>query len=104
MLSELVVRLEAGGTLDAAALSAGLGASPALLEAMLEHLGRLGLIQPFERSSDACSACGLKVSCGHSLEGGVRLWQSANAARTACAPEAAESGRGAGSQRTNPSV
>ena len=46
MLAELVGKLEAGGTLDAAGLSAELEASPALLEAMLEHLGRLGLIRP----------------------------------------------------------
>jgi hypothetical protein len=76
MLAQLVGKLEAGGTLDTASLSAELGASPALLEAMLEHLGRLGLIRPYAKSSEACGECGFKASCGGRLDGGVRLWQA----------------------------
>jgi hypothetical protein len=76
MLAELVGKLEAGGTLDTAGLSAELGASPALLEAMLEHLGRLGLIRPYATSSQACGECGFKASCGGGLDAGVRLWHT----------------------------
>ena len=76
MLAQLVGKLEAGGSLDTAALSRELGVSPALLEAMLEHLGRLGLIRPYTRSSEACGECGFKASCGSKLDGGVRLWQA----------------------------
>ena len=93
MLAQLVGKLEAGGTLDTAALSAELGASPALLEAMLEHLGRLGLIRPYTRPSEACGDCGFKVSCGSRLDGGVRLWETVVRTGTPVPPEAGDARR-----------
>ena len=92
MLAELVGKLEAGGTLDAAGLSAELEASPALLEAMLEHLGRLGLIRPYATSSEACGECGFKASCGGRQNGGVRLWHTVVEAGSPRPQEAGEAG------------
>ena len=93
MLAQLVGKLEAGGTLDTAALSAELGASPALLEAMLEHLGRLGLIRPYVHSNDACGECSLGAWCGSRLDRGVRLWHSVVERSSPRPPEAGEAGR-----------
>jgi len=93
MLAQLVDKLEAGGTVDTAALSAELGASPALLEAMLEHLGRLGFIRPYARPSEACGDCGFKGSCGSGLAGGVRLWETEVRTGSPVPPEAGEACR-----------
>jgi hypothetical protein len=93
MLAQLVDKLEAGGTVDTAALSAELGASPALLQAMLEHLERLGFIRPYARPSEACGDCGFKTSCGSGLDGGVRLWETVVRTGTRVPPEAGEARR-----------
>ena len=90
MLAELVGKLEAGGTVDTAALSAELGASPALLEAMLAHLGRLGYIQSYARPSEGCGECGFKANCGSRLDGGVRLWETVVRTGTPVPPEPGE--------------
>ena len=90
MLAQLVDKLEAGGTVDTAALSAELGASPALLEAMLEHLGRLGFIRPYIRPAEACGDCGFKASCGSRFDGGVRLWETVVRTGSPVQPEAGE--------------
>jgi hypothetical protein len=93
MLAQLVGKLEAGGTLDTAALSAELGTSPELLEAMLEHLGRLGFIRPYTRPSEACGDCGFKANCGSGLDGGIRLWETVVRTGTPVPREAGEARR-----------
>ena len=47
MLEKLLQEIRAGGTLETRALADRLGASPQLIEAMLEHLQRSGLIQDY---------------------------------------------------------
>ncbi len=74
MLAQLIRRIDGGGTLDTASLSAELGVSPALLEAMLEHLQRLGLVRPYVQSNQACSGCALNGNCGAEPDAGIRLW------------------------------
>jgi hypothetical protein len=77
MLEQLLKEINAGGTLETNALAVRLGASPQMIQAMLEHLQRAGRIRPYVSCSDGCKGCSLQESC-HMEQGGgqVRLWQS----------------------------
>jgi len=75
MLERLVNEIRAGGTLETGALAARLGTTPQLVEAMLEHLQRSGLIQTYVRCSDGCLGCSLQDAC-RKTPGAIRLWQS----------------------------
>jgi hypothetical protein len=76
MLEQLVHEIRAGGTLETSALAARLGTTPQLIAAMLEHLQRSGLIQPYAGCSDGCFGCSLKDACNKQAPGTIRLWQS----------------------------
>ncbi len=75
MLEELLREIELGGTLETGALAARLGTSPQLVEAMLEHLGRGGLIRPYVDCGDGCNGCRIREACVKPAAGAVRLWQ-----------------------------
>lgn len=75
MLEKLVAEIRSGSTLETGALSAKLGASPQLVQAMLEHLQRSGLITPYSScDTSGCQGCGLRSACGPHAS--VRLWQT----------------------------
>ncbi len=74
MLEKLVEEIRLGGTLETGALAARLGTTPRLVEAMLEHLQRSGLIQAYVNCSDGCLGCSLQNAC--KKPGTLRLWQS----------------------------
>ena len=77
MLEQLVAEIRAGGTLETSRLAARLGTSPQLVEAMLEHLQRSGLIQAYAACGDGCRGCSLRDACAN--EPGrqrLHLWQS----------------------------
>ncbi|MFI4919941.1 MAG: FeoC-like transcriptional regulator [Legionellales bacterium] len=75
MLEKLVEEIRKGGTLETGLLAARLGASPQLVQAMLEHLQRSGLIQPYLNcDTSGCQSCGLHEAC--SSQTAVRLWQT----------------------------
>jgi hypothetical protein len=76
MLEQLVKEIRAGGTLETGALAARLGTTPQLIEAMLGHLQRSGLIQAYESCSDGCLGCSLQDACKKQDSGTIRLWQS----------------------------
>jgi hypothetical protein len=76
MLEQLVNEIRIGGTLETNALAARLGTTPQLVEAMLEHLQRTGLIQAYVSCSDGCQGCGLQDACKTKSPGAIRLWQS----------------------------
>ncbi len=76
MLEQLVNEIRAGGTLETGALATQLGTTPQLIEAMLEHLQRSGLIQAYVNCSDGCQGCTLKDSCRKPNQSTIRLWQS----------------------------
>lgn len=63
MLEKLLSEIRSGGTFEAKILADRLGTSPGLVEVMLEHLQRAGLIQPYQTCGDACQGCGLSKSC-----------------------------------------
>ena len=76
MLEQLVKEIRAGGTLETVDLATRLGTTPQLIEVMLEHLQRSGLIQAYVNCSDGCQGCSLHDSCNKPSSGTMRLWQS----------------------------
>ena len=76
MLQQLVAKVREGGTLETGRLAAELGASIELIEAMLEHLRRQGLIQDYVRCTDGCQACGLRDGCTGEARSRMRMWSS----------------------------
>jgi hypothetical protein len=77
MLKQLMDEIHAGGTLETNALAARLGTTSQLIEAMLEHLQRSGLVEAYAACSDGCLGCSLQDACRKS-PGTVRLWQSSS--------------------------
>jgi DNA-binding IscR family transcriptional regulator len=77
MLEKILAEIRAGGTLEVGALADRLGASPALVEMMLEHLQRAGYIQPYTGCAAGCGGCSLRSDCDPSSKvAGLRLWQA----------------------------
>ncbi len=77
MLEKLLEEIRAGGTFETGVLAQKLGTSPAMVEAMLDHLQRLGRLQPYQSCGDGCGGCSLKSACHSSTQqGGVKLWQA----------------------------
>ena len=76
MLEQLVKEIRAGGTLEIGELATRFGTTPQLIEVMLEHLQRSGLIQAYVNCGDGCLGCSLQDACGKSALGTVRLWQT----------------------------
>ena len=75
MLEQLVREIRAGGTLETGQLAARLGTTAQLIEAMLEHLQRNGLIRAYASCSDGCQGCSLQDACSKKAPGSIRLWQ-----------------------------
>ncbi len=75
MLKQLIKEIRAGGTLEVGAFAARLGTTPQLVEAMLEHLQRSGLIEAYASCNDGCLGCNLQDAC-EKTPGTLRLWQS----------------------------
>ncbi|MCX6053753.1 MAG: FeoC-like transcriptional regulator [Chloroflexi bacterium] len=77
MLEQLLNEIHAGGSLETNALAVRLSVSPLMIQAMLEHLERMGMIRPYSTCSDGCKGCSLQTSCHGDQPGKqVRLWQS----------------------------
>jgi len=76
MLEQILNEIRLGGTLETGALASRFGTTPQLIEAMLEHLQRSGLIQAYESCSDGCLGCSLQDACKKPTQGAIRLWQS----------------------------
>jgi hypothetical protein len=76
ILEQLLREIENGGTLETGTLAARLGASPQLVQAMLGHLQRSGLIRPYVDCGDGCNGCRIREACIKPAAGTVRLWKS----------------------------
>ena len=76
MLEKLLNEIRSGGTYEARTLAARLGTTPEMVQAMLEHLHRLGLLKPYQNCGEGCSGCSLQSDC-HTTDSsiGLRLWQ-----------------------------
>ena len=76
MLEQLVNEIRSGGTLETGDLATRLGTTPLLVEAMLNHLQRSGLIQGYVSCNDGCVGCSLQDACKKPAPGAIRIWQS----------------------------
>lgn len=76
MLEQLVNEIRLGGTMNTAKLAQRLGTSPQLIEAMLEHLERSGLIQSYIHCETGCAGCSLHSACQGPDPRTIQLWQS----------------------------
>jgi len=73
MIEELLAFLNRGGVTTVAQMARQLDTTPALVEQMIEHLGRLGRIQPLGVTcGTTCGGCALASACG------VKLWTRMN--------------------------
>lgn len=77
MLERLLYEIRNGGSLEVSALAARLDTSPAMVQAMLEHLQRLGYIQPYaEACGDGCGGCSFSQACNiEERADKIRLWK-----------------------------
>jgi predicted ArsR family transcriptional regulator len=75
VLERLLQKVEAGGTMEVGALAAELCVSPAMIEAMLDHLGAQGLVRLCQQPGGACRSCGFSTTCPPGSGNGLRLWQ-----------------------------
>ncbi len=75
-LEQLVKEIREGGTLETGALAVRLGTTPQLIEAMLGHLQRSGLIQAYMSCGDGCQGCSLQDACKKPDQSTMHLWQS----------------------------
>ena len=77
MLEKLLEAIRSGGTFENGALATRLGTSPEMVEAMLEHLQRIGYLQPYQACHESCGGCSLKSACQSTAQAdSVRLWQA----------------------------
>ncbi|MCX8061015.1 MAG: FeoC-like transcriptional regulator [Anaerolineales bacterium] len=73
MLERLLAELDRGQTLSVKKLAMQLETTPAMVEAMLEHLERLGQVETVEFCQETCAECPLGSNCA--MEKRQRLWQ-----------------------------
>ncbi len=81
MLNRLLELLRAGGTHRVSGLARELETTPALVEAMLEHLARMGYLERVgEKCGGGCAGCSLGGLCAAGAPstlpgtGGGRVW------------------------------
>jgi hypothetical protein len=76
MLERLLNEIRSGGTYEASTLALRLGTTPEMVQAMLDHLQRMGMLQPYQKCSDGCVGCNLQSGCRSAdSSDGLRLWQ-----------------------------
>lgn len=76
MLEELLAEIRSEKTLKPAVLAGRLNTSVAMVQAMIEDLERLGLLQPVDLScSEPCGGCSLVDSCTTRVSEKSRLWR-----------------------------
>jgi hypothetical protein len=77
MLERLLYEIRSGRALEVSALATRLGTSPALVQAMLEHLQLLGYLQPYgDACGVGCGGCSLSQACNlESRSRKINLWK-----------------------------
>ncbi len=100
MLSRLLELLRAGGTRRVSDLARELETTPALVEAMLEHLAHKGYLERVgEKCGGGCTGCSLGGLCAAGAPstlpgtGGGRVWALANKGSTSTSIAAADGKR-----------
>lgn len=76
MFGLLMDEIKKGGTLEVNQLARKLNTTPQLVEVMIEHLQKSGVVKQYESCLDGCSGCQLSSACDHKKGSGVtHLWQ-----------------------------
>jgi hypothetical protein len=78
MIEKLLYEIRRGGPLELKTLASHLGTSPEMVTAMLEHLQRLGYIQPYgETCGTGCGGCAFSQACSiNPVTSQIRLWRT----------------------------
>jgi len=75
MLQKLLFEIQSGGTLEPGVLAVRLGTTPQMVQVMLEHLERMGMLQILQAcSTQGCQGCDLACSCSSASARG-RVWK-----------------------------
>ena len=76
MLADLMTEIRAGGTLETTKLAKKLNTSPEMIDAMMDHLRRIGFIKAYETCGDACTGCSVSQMCDPEKKKGMgQIWQ-----------------------------
>jgi predicted transcriptional regulator len=76
MFGLLMDEIKKGGTLEVNQLARRLNTTPQLVEVMIEHLQKSGVVKQYESCRDGCSGCLFSSTCDHKKGNGVtQLWQ-----------------------------
>jgi Mn-dependent DtxR family transcriptional regulator len=63
MLEKLLTEIRTGRTHSINDLAVKMNTTPALIQVLLEHLTRLGLVKQYQSCGDTCSGCSAKNLC-----------------------------------------
>ena len=74
MFEHLLDEIHEGGTLEVNSLAAKYDTTPQMINAMLGHLERLGVVVPYADCGDGCEGCNASDDCTGKDTG--QLWQS----------------------------
>lgn len=75
MLEQLLLTLREGHTYSSLELAHRLNTTPQMIEAMLEHLQRVGVFRSESPQEGSCSACPLSNTCNTCHERPLKIWQ-----------------------------
>ncbi|MFZ5807936.1 MAG: FeoC-like transcriptional regulator [Chloroflexota bacterium] len=75
MLQQILQAFDQHLTLNTFQLARQLETSPELIEAMLDHLQRIGAIQAVEAGGEGCSACPMLGACS-GCHRSLKMWRS----------------------------
>lgn len=76
MLADLMCEIRAGGTFETSKLAKKLNTTPEMIEAMMDHLSRIGFLKNYEPCSDACSSCSVSQMCDPKKKKAIaQIWQ-----------------------------
>lgn len=77
MLQQILNAFDQHLTLNTFQLARQLETSPELIEAMLDHLERIGAIQAVEAGEEGCSACPMVGACS-GCNRSLKMWRSSS--------------------------
>jgi len=78
MLAQLLAEIHSGNAWEVRQLAERLNTSPQMVQAMLEHLERTGVIQSSATCQVGCGNCSLQQACRAANHSDLRLWQVKN--------------------------
>lgn len=73
MLEKLLHEIKSGKTHSIDELAVKLSTTPAMIQALLDHLQKLNLIRQYQSCGDSCSACSAKNLCNSEQSGNAHV-------------------------------